>query len=1164
MRETCHGRACAQLVRAVACAFLGFSLNVPLWGAPAPPKVDAPLFDCAESLVVRGYDSGATLRVYVDGVLRGTRAGATGYSTWVDLTVPLQGGQEVEATQEVGGVESARLPAVPVAAPDPPPPIYFEPPVEACARGGYVHKDLAGKVSVDSSNGDQLASDADNARDFPTFFSRPLAAGESLTASVEHCRLGGVKSPATPVTDLYGVNRGADLPTPLIDAGTAVECLDTVLVEDVIPGATVRVFDGATLLGEVVSTTTQAWVDLSAPMFPTWQLRARQELCKGAESGLSPVVQPTPLAALGPPVLEAPVWEGQQHVWLDVPVPAPATVAVDGSAVREDVEVFGHSLLYVEKPFVAGQEVSAFFTVCGQDSPPAQAEVVAPPKTLPPPMVGFPLFACTNAVSITGLVDQAEVVVLIDGTEVHHGFATGGSASLLLGPMLKEGQDVTAYQKIGPIASAESQPPVKVFAAPDLPKPRLQEPLHACQRSITVEDVVPGAWVTVYVEGAPFAYAYSFGTAVEVGTLPLSEGWSVEARQELNVCKKSGLSDLVTVGPPTEEHDQRKPEIVEPLLACQTVFEVRSLAPGSELDIFVDGLWKKRVPVSGPEMLVGIQPPLQQGQKVRVQPSVCNDPGELFDEAGVQKPKLAPPVLVGPVFRGDPSVEVSGAPWSSLVKIYDAANGQIGAGMGGSGTLVIPLSKPAQTGGKLTATASLCGQESAASAEVEVRPNRPPLPHDTMVSWFWLDAGNKAQALLQVVGRNVYKGSVIRIDGKSYPTFPMAQIVPGFGRVDSTLGTPIDTIGSVLMLLFEDTGGKRFHAGQQLFLAIDNPDGSSSLLQPNGYRLAVGMDELDSDGDGLTDAEESPGATLDLSLTGADPLRKDLLVEVDWMVAADHTHEPNAQSFELIRSAFASAHTLNADGSRGIHLFVDMGQNGGQGGDELSHVDTIAFDPEELPLVLYDELYNNNFAADRKGLFHYCVFGHQQPGTASAGIARVFGDKLIVTLINGGNLDDPEWIADVAATFMHELGHNLDLRHGGNTRTNYKPNYPSVMNYLYPFDGISTDCDTVPEGIFSYSYGLFADLDETDLDEARGICDGVAQDWDGDFNFNPPAAGVTANINDDTIGDYFEAPGFWVPDPDLFNEVVDASTTTTDRPLHDYCDWCFWTPLGLP
>ena len=41
-----------------------------------------------------------------------------------------------------------------------------------------------------------------------------------------------------------------------------------------------------------------------------------------------------------------------------------------------------------------------------------------------------------------------------------------------------------------------------------------------------------------------------------------------------------------------------------------------------------------------------------------------------------------------------------------------------------------------------------------------------------------------------------------------------------------------------------------------------------------------------------------------------------------------------------------------------------------------------------------------------------------------------------------------------AGTLMHELGHNLGLRHGGDDHTKYKPNYLSVMNYAFQLTGL--------------------------------------------------------------------------------------------------------------
>ena len=89
--------------------------------------------------------------------------------------------------------------------------------------------------------------------------------------------------------------------------------------------------------------------------------------------------------------------------------------------------------------------------------------------------------------------------------------------------------------------------------------------------------------------------------------------------------------------------------------------------------------------------------------------------------------------------------------------------------------------------------------------------------------------------------------------------------------------------------------------------------------------------------------------------------------------------------------------------------------------------------------------------------------------------------------------------------FMHELGHNLGLRHGGDEDQNYKLNYVSVMNYLYQ-GGIqyAAPGDTFQFGTWfvnpplaerehiagirlDYSDTVFPTLDESHLDERIGV-----------------------------------------------------------------------------
>jgi hypothetical protein len=43
------------------------------------------------------------------------------------------------------------------------------------------------------------------------------------------------------------------------------------------------------------------------------------------------------------------------------------------------------------------------------------------------------------------------------------------------------------------------------------------------------------------------------------------------------------------------------------------------------------------------------------------------------------------------------------------------------------------------------------------------------------------------------------------------------------------------------------------------------------------------------------------------------------------------------------------------------------------------------------------------------------------------------------------------WAQLQARAFMHELGHALGLKHGGQDDVNDKPNHFSVMNYWYQF-----------------------------------------------------------------------------------------------------------------
>ena len=240
----------------------------------------------------------------------------------------------------------------------------------------------------------------------------------------------------------------------------------------------------------------------------------------------------------------------------------------------------------------------------------------------------------------------------------------------------------------------------------------------------------------------------------------------------------------------------------------------------------------------------------------------------------------------------------------------------------------------------------------------------------------------------------------------------------------------------------------------------------------------------DTDGDKILDVWETEGydfngdGTIDIDFPalGANPYQKDLFVEMDYMPGELATEA----ELDVIVQTFADMPVKNPDGTTGINLHLDAGSIYPKydlgGGNEIPH--------QGLAEGAYDAWLLRGEHSDpaREPIFHYMIWGDYYGDTASSGQGYYDWRVFIVTV------GDTYWGEASSSirigVFIHELGHNLGLGHGGADEVNYKPNYMSVMNYLYTLDGIKKTDGTTS---FGYSYRAITTLNEKVVMETKGL-----------------------------------------------------------------------------
>ncbi len=333
---------------------------------------------------------------------------------------------------------------------------------------------------------------------------------------------------------------------------------------------------------------------------------------------------------------------------------------------------------------------------------------------------------------------------------------------------------------------------------------------------------------------------------------------------------------------------------------------------------------------------------------------------------------------------------------------------------------------------------------------------------------------------------------------------------------------------------------------------------------------------LDADNDGIPDSAEVAGGGyngLDLYAMGARAGKRDLFIEVDNMTSTDPGLNPQREALDKVVAAFAAQNiVMHFDtGNAFAASFNPASYNLGNSLRTVPYALSVSLSPADGLASSVYALKAKNMDFARNLIFHYLVLGSSQKadGTAgSSGLAELPGSDFLVSFggygLNRNTTANTNGLINwQAVTIMHELGHNLNLHHGGDEDTNYKPNYVSIMNYEYQLNciggtagasagdryyfryqikGIQTysDLSNGPASTacsIDYSNGSSSLLNESALNETAGLGRGNALiDWNND---GVTQTNLAFDINDDTkattLTDFNDWANIVLPFARLFN-----------------------------
>ncbi|MGJ0491187.1 PQQ-binding-like beta-propeller repeat protein [Methylobacter sp.] len=259
-----------------------------------------------------------------------------------------------------------------------------------------------------------------------------------------------------------------------------------------------------------------------------------------------------------------------------------------------------------------------------------------------PPTLGFPIYACGTAITVSNYILGAKIEVFIDGSPAPNPSFIAQANPLLgqthdTGFSFTEGKVIYVTQTYNGATSAHSNSVTVTSHTADypkgLPKPRLfKHPLYECGHAVLVEDVVPNSQVTIHAEDPDGAGG--FKPEVDVGGFQASTSWGLNW-SGVNPQFTLGARVIATAKICTDPSPRSDPEI--------TVTGPTPMPPGSTEKPVIDGqtlinIWGENGPPNDPPAHGAIVTLRDVSATIRGQSAI---PGGVSHTLGIGSPAAA-------------------------------------------------------------------------------------------------------------------------------------------------------------------------------------------------------------------------------------------------------------------------------------------------------------------------------------------------------------------------------------------------------------------------------------------------------------------------------------------------------------------------------------------